>query len=250
MSKIFEALQNAEADRKRVKKIPDRPPVVEILPRNRDISNIPSLPLEMEMLQLAQSISSLLPDPGKNVIQFIGSREGEGTSTIVREFARVLVQQGHKAVLLVDGDPVHPDQHRLFGVKPKPPLEKSLHEGQELEDSITQIPSSNLFLSTLSGEAAPNPELLPVSQDHDIWEPLRKKFSFILVSSSPVSETVDGLALSSKVDGVVLVVEAEKTSSHVAKKVKEKITQAGGNLLGMVFNKQKFYIPSWVYKWL
>lgn len=250
MSKIFEALQNAEADRKRVKKVPDRPPVVEILPRNRDISNIPSLPLEMEMLQLAQSIKSLLPDPGKNVIQFIGSREGEGTSTIVREFARVLVQQGHKAVLLVDGDPVHPDQHRLFGVKPKPPLEKSLHEGKELEDTITQIPSSNLFLSTLSGESMPNPQLLPFTNEHDMWEPLRQKFSFILVSSSPVNETVDGLALSSKVDGVVLVVEAEKTSSHVAKKVKEKITQAGGNLLGMVFNKQKFYIPSWVYKWL
>lgn len=250
MSKIFEALQNAEADRKRVKKIPNRPPIIEILPRNRDISNIPSLPIEMEMLQLAQSITSLLPEPEKNVIQFIGSREGEGTSTIVREFARVLVQQGHKAVLLVDGDPVHPDQHRLFGVKPKPSLEKSLREGHALEDSITQIPSSNLFLSTLSGETIPNPQPLTPIENQDMWGPLRKRFNFILVSSSPVSETVDGLALCSKVDGVVLVVEAEKTSSHVAKKVKTKITQAGGNLMGMVFNKQKFYIPKWVYKWL
>ena len=41
------------------------------------------------MLHLYHTIESLLPDRKKRVIQFIGSAEGEGTSTIAREFARV-----------------------------------------------------------------------------------------------------------------------------------------------------------------
>ena len=58
------------------------------------------------------------------------------------------------------------------------------------------------------------------------------------------------MGLVSQVDGVILVVEAEKTRWQVALNVKEKILQHGGNLLGVVFNKRQFYIPNFIYKYL
>jgi Mrp family chromosome partitioning ATPase len=50
------------------------------------------------------------------------------------------------------------------------------------------------------------------------------------------------------VDGVIFVVEAEKTRWPVALAAKEKIVSHGGNILGMVFNKRRFYIPEFVYR--
>jgi len=50
------------------------------------------------------------------------------------------------------------------------------------------------------------------------------------------------------VDGVVLVVEAEKTRWQVVESLKEKIENSGGNILGMVFNKRRFYIPENIYR--
>ncbi len=48
--------------------------------------------------------------------------------------------------------------------------------------------------------------------------------------------------------GVVLVVEAEKTKWPVAAAVRDKIIQHGGNVLGIVFNRRKYYIPGWLYR--
>jgi Mrp family chromosome partitioning ATPase len=50
------------------------------------------------------------------------------------------------------------------------------------------------------------------------------------------------------VDGVVLVVEAEKTRWQVVENLKEKIQNVGGNIIGVVFNKRRFYIPEALYK--
>ena len=51
-----------------------------------------------------------------------------------------------------------------------------------------------------------------------------------------------------KVDGVVIVVEADKTRWPVVQSVREKIVQHGGRLLGMVLNKRRYYIPEFIYK--
>ena len=70
----------------------------------------------------------------------------------------------------------------------------------------------------------------------------------ILVDSPPATTSTDGLAISSKVDGVVLVVEAEKTRWPVAETVRDRIKSSGGNILGIVLNKRRYYIPEWIYK--
>jgi len=72
----------------------------------------------------------------------------------------------------------------------------------------------------------------------------------IIVDSPPASMFPDGPAIVSRLDGVILVVEAEKTRWHVALSVKEKILKSGGNILGIVFNKRRLYIPEFIYRYL
>ncbi len=82
------------------------------------------------------------------------------------------------------------------------------------------------------------------------WEPLKERFELIIVDSPPATMFPDGPGIVSQVDGVILVVEAEKTRWQVALAVKEKIVKHGGNLLGIVFNKRRYYIPQFIYRHL
>ena len=83
-------------------------------------SEIYSFEMEMEeeMLHLYHTIESLLPDQKKRVMQFIGSGEGEGTSTITREFARIAMMTLGQTVLLLDADRHNPTQHFFCNVSP------------------------------------------------------------------------------------------------------------------------------------
>ena len=58
------------------------------------------------------------------------------------------------------------------------------------------------------------------------------------------------LAEAKHVDGVILVLEAERTKCSVAENVKERIVKNGGNILGVVFNKRRCHIPACIRSWL
>lgn len=247
MSKVYEALQRARAEGNIDRR--DSIPAIEIRkPEIVDTSGLPPLQMEREMSRLHQSVLTLLPDSKSRVIQFIGSRKNEGTSTILREFGQFLGEKANKFVLLVDGDLHHRAQHEAF----KHPSGISLHdvvsEGGSLDKAIFQIRNSRLFLCRLSGGTTAT--ALPVFSINDemLWTRLRNEFDFILIDSQPISESDDGLNLCSVADGVILVIEAEKTRSQVVSTLKNRIIQHGGNILGLVFNKQRYYIPESIYK--
>ena len=198
------------------------------------------------MLVLRQNIASFLYDPDENIIQFMGACEGAGTSTLAREFSRVSADQSGQSVLLVEANLTQYEQHQKFGVEPKSSLDQLLHSDKTLDQMVSRIGKSNLFLACLVA----NPTLNSASKASDLWVRLRKEFDLIVIDSPAVSTTVDGLALCSCVDGVVLVIEAEKTRSPVASSARDWILQSGGNLLGIVFNKRRYYIPEFIYKLL
>jgi Mrp family chromosome partitioning ATPase len=252
MSKIFRALQAAHAKRLAANNELDKDTAPSSLPSTAENSLLSTRRFheEAELLGLAQTIAAHLPNPEQNVIQFIGSRLGEGTSTLIREFALMASQHSNKPVLLVDADFTQPSQYRAFSMKTQPPIDYVLKEGKPLTGVITQVENSNLFLATLSSKYQQS--LTDRSHFHssDMWKTAREQFSLILVDSSPVSVTSDGLALCATVNGVVLVLESEKTRSAVAQNVKKQILSREGNLLGIVCTKRKFHIPKFIHKFL
>ncbi len=248
MSKIYEALEQAQKERKGLEPVPH----VDVGPQaiHAEESEAYSFELEMEeeMLHLYHSIESLLPDRKKRAIQFIGSGEGEGTSTIVREFARVVIATLGQSVLLLDGDRHNPTQHFFCNVSPDYCLDDVVEHGENPEKALYRVGGSNLFVSLVSHNSNSGPNVFDSSGFEGIWDMMRDRFDLILVDSPPATTSGDAFAMFRKADGVVIVVEADKTRWPVVESVKERITQHGGNVLGMVLNKRKYYIPEFIYK--
>ena len=79
-------------------------------------------------------------------------------------------------------------------------------------------------------------------------ERLRLRFQYILISCPPLIDSSDVLNLAGMVDGVILIVEANRTQTRQIAVVERTITAARGRILGHILNKRAYFIPQWVFK--
>lgn len=212
----------------------------------QDLLKANDINLEGEMVDLYHAIESLFSGKKQKIIQFIGSRKGEGTSTIVREFARVAAIIMGKSVLLMDTDFPQsiPDSLATAQGKQTESCEKRIPLRcclDQAEDPYYSIGSISLFETSL-------PAVFNSPHIDQLLERLKQQFDIILVDSPPASYSSDVMAIARKVEGVVLIVAAEDTRWPVVESVKNKIEKVGGNLLGVILNKKRHYIPSFIYE--
>ena len=207
---------------------------------------------EKAMLGLYQSIDSLLPNSPKKVIQFIGSRKGEGASTIARDFGLIIARKLGKSVLILDADQLNPAQHLFFGITPECGWEDLLINDAKLyghiDNALYQIKGSTLYLCPVSPKVVITDHVFESPKIEDLLRQLKERFDLIIVDSPPALASPVGAAISRTVDGVVLVFEAERTRWPVAESAKETIEKSGGKILGIVLNKRRYHIPDFVYR--
>ncbi len=207
-----------------------------------------NLEMEDEMMGLHRGIETLLPETGAKIIQFIGAKGNEGTSTIVREFARVSALKFNQSVLIVDADERTPSQLEYFGIQTEYGLEDAHREDEDCKKALYPIEGTRLYVSAYRKRSVPVQKNYNTPNNREIWKALRNFFDLILVDSPSANTSSDALAISSNTDGVVLVIEAEKTRWPVAENTKRNIIKSGGKFLGMVLNKRKHHIPEVIYK--
>jgi capsular exopolysaccharide synthesis family protein len=163
---------------------------------------------------------------------------GEGKSFCARNLASVIAYDG-KRVILVDCDLRRPVQHRHNGLPLTPGFTNVLLEPDLLDKALHQTNIAGLRILT-AGAVPPNPpELLGSDHCHNLMVELQKHCDLLIIDSPPASSLTDAQVLSSMVDGVILVVGADSTSSHQIRHAQSNIRQAGGRLLGAIFNKTK-----------
>ena len=195
-----------------------------------------------------QGITALFPQVPKPIIQFIGTRQGEGTSTVVWEYGCLMAEKMNKSVLIVDGDTHTMPHHQMLGIQPTISLQEILRDQQSLNGSIPKAKGLSLYLCGLGNEDHVQPQIDALGNERENWTKIRTQFDCILIDSPPLSLSDDAFTFCPIVDGVILVVEAESTRSPIAHHLRERIIQHGGHILGVVFNKQRHYIPEWLYK--
>ena len=244
MGKIYEALEKARREREGAQ----NPPMIVVLPPGERPGGDLQVVAEEAMVDLSRNIDSLLRGTPRKVIQFIGAQGGEGTSTVVRDFAVVSAGRLGKSVLLLDTDHRNPSQCEFFRTTAKFGWEEIVHDKGIFEKAISRIGDIDLYVYSPPASSASTPNILYSSEIKEFWEEMKQLFDLVLIDSAPASESPDGIGLSRFVDGVVLVLEAEKTRRPVVENLRNRIVQNGGNLLGMVFNKRRHHIPEFVYK--
>ncbi len=243
MSRIFDALQHA----KREKEIP---PAESVSPPSTSLPQPTTAEVEMEeeMISLYQTITSSLPDVKHPSVLFIGSRSNEGTSTVARQLARTASLRIGKNVLLIDLDRSRPDLHVYANMQLQGEIDEVVCTGSAIDKAFRQVEDSSLYVMPLFQSTMVTPRTLDYARSGLFWESLQNRFDLIIVDAPPATRFPDGLGMVSSVDGVVLVVEAEKTRWPVALNVKQKVLANGGKVIGIVFNKRRYYIPRWLYK--
>jgi protein-tyrosine kinase len=241
MSKIYEALQLAQRERKGVVK----PNPASLLEERQSYMD-PAF--ENEMHNIYRNINLALPKPAPKVIQFIGALEGEGTSTIARMFARMSSELLGKPVLLLDVDRGEDAQ------RPRPPASRRERRADALPDEepdgdgIYRVGDTNLYMSLASSRSGFLTRDIYSAGADDFLQDLRQRFDLVFIDSPPAAKSPDGVALAGRADGVILVVEADRTRWPVAEKLRDEIVKNGGNILGVVLNKRRYYIPEFLYK--
>ncbi len=235
MSKAFEAIEHA---RRRLRHS-----------RSGEAGPVPSrLDVEADMVQLYQSVRDHSSVNARKIFQFIGSTAREGTSTLAREFARTVALKLGKSVLLLDADPESPTHHSAFNIKATHGIKEVIKEGASIVEALYRVDETSLFIGAISIDSAYGADLFDSPRIDGIWEQLKKRFDVIVVDSPPADSSPVGLAVCRTVDGVIVVLEAEKTRWPVVMSTKKRILQNGGTILGVVLNKRKYHIPDWVYR--
>jgi hypothetical protein len=77
---------------------------------------------------------------------------------------------------------------------------------------------------------------------------LRTRYSYVLVDCPSLKESTDVLGLTTIADGVLLVIEANKTTKSQIALLERMIEGANGKVLGHVLNKRTYPIPDRVHR--
>jgi Mrp family chromosome partitioning ATPase len=210
--------------------------------------------LEKEMMELYESIQSAAPfDDGLRIVQFISSVKGEGTTMIVRKLARMLATRFGKSVLVLDSIHNNFEESPSAEAKTKQRTGKIIQRVNPLERALLPVADAGVYLASLSNFPGAFPFSPFFCDDYKIdqfWQILKGRFELVLIDSPSAMEMPEGLVIGRKADGIVLVVEADKTRWPVVANVRDRIKKRRGNLLGVVLNKRKYYIPGWIYRWI
>jgi hypothetical protein len=82
----------------------------------------------------------------------------------------------------------------------------------------------------------------------DCVEQLRTNFDYVLIDCPSIKEAGDVLSLAPFVDGVIIVVQADKTRKDQILHAEKSIEFARGNLIGHILNKRTYLVPQWLYE--
>jgi capsular exopolysaccharide synthesis family protein len=210
------------------------------------------LPLD-EYYRLKLNILRANPDGKIKSLLFLSPTGGEGATTVLVEFAMALAGQGEK-VLLVDANFRSPSLHQQFHLEMENGLTDLLLGKAKLSEVIQKTSLDTLWVITVGtlhrGPSTVDRRLFPSNALDPHLQKMKEEADWVLFDAPPVNHFDEGLALSGKVDGVVMVLQAEKTRWEVAQSAKQRLENSGGKILGVVLNKRKFYIPKWLYRTL
>ncbi|HLM59580.1 MAG TPA: polysaccharide biosynthesis tyrosine autokinase [Pyrinomonadaceae bacterium] len=166
------------------------------------------------------------------------SLPSEGKTTTAINTAISLAQTGAK-VLIIDADMRRPRLHSIFNISNAEGLSTILSSDladKEILDIIGQEEESRLYLLP-SGPVPPNPaELIGSEQMSALLKTLQKNFTHVVVDSPPIASFTDGVLVASMVDGVILVVNAGKSSRQVVRRSRQLLIDIGAKIFGVVLN--------------
>ena len=170
------------------------------------------------------------------VLLVTSAQPEEGKTTTSHAMALSLARLG-KSVLLVDGDMRRPSIHRLFGIANERGLSSLLASLDPLESAVAESGEPHLTVLP-SGPVPPSPtELTSSNRFRALIDEMAEKYEVVVIDSPPILGLADAPAMSALVDGVVVVVESERSRRGALRSALRRLRAMRPHLLGAVLTK-------------
>lgn len=183
-------------------------------------------------------------------ISFAGCRDGDGASTMSLNFAAAYTENSSDTVVLVDSNLKKPVLHEQFDIKNEKGISDVIIGKVGLLNAIKEVKKSTFFFIP-AGSESKNPTSLFSSPVFDsVLKLLKDMFSLIIFDLPPVLGNPESALIAHKMDGLILVLNADVTRWEVAKAAKNDLESADVKILGAILNKKEFVIPQSIYRWL
>ncbi|MGH4122982.1 MAG: CpsD/CapB family tyrosine-protein kinase [Clostridium sp.] len=187
--------------------------------------------------ELKANIQFLCTGSESKVIMICSAEQKAGRSTTAAYLSLVLAQSGKKTIL-VDCDQRNSNIHNMFNLKNDDKgLVNFLSGDIVLEAVINTTKQKNLSIITSGANALNYAELFVSEKFNEFTGSLKKDFDYIIIDSSPLTESADAKAIAKNADGCVLVVKYGGTERKTAIKGKEILEKANASIIGVFLNK-------------
>jgi capsular exopolysaccharide synthesis family protein len=185
--------------------------------------------------------SLLFSSAGKppQTILVTSSQPSEGKTTTAINTA-ITLAQSDADVVIIDCDLRRPRIHTHFGIENTIGLTNYLSGEKSTENMIKSSPDLPRLKIITSGPIPPNPaELLSSNEMKNLLQFLRGRFKHVIIDSPPAISFTDAAILSTLADGVVLVAMAGRSSIHLMRQFKHRLSNIGARIYGVVLNDIK-----------
>lgn len=208
-----------------------------------------------EMREHFRGLLQRLPWPGgadAPALALLGvtsCRGGEGVSTIAAQLAATAAASA-QPVLLVDANLARPSVHATFALPPAPGLAEALLERARPGDLAQRTAVPGLSILAAGAAAGRLARACEAASLADVVDSLREGFGLVVFDLPALGAASFAARLAGLLDGVVLVVEAERTRREVVLREKETLARVNARLLGAILNRRRQHIPAWLYRML
>jgi polysaccharide biosynthesis transport protein len=181
------------------------------------------------------------------------AKPATGKTALTANLGVTLAQAGSR-VVIIDASVRAPALHGFFNVSNTAGLTDWLSEDVDSTDPLLKKTSVDNLQVVSSGFLPLDPSaLLGSARMDELLEALAQRADWIILDSPEVLGATDAIGLARKVDGVILVVEATRTSRQSAGEACEALKEAGAIILGAVLTKTKgqrlaLHRPRWLRK--
>jgi len=227
--------------------------------------------LEASMARLWDALGAVPAERGR-VLQFVSAANGEGASTVAREFALYAAKKAKKPVWLVDLDLFGAGQHAAVAADAARfgPLGKASQSSPDGSSFVavkaaagapTLAPDARyvaahaalrgrLWVTRFRKDAVRAGQAVRLSNSPRYWNALAEHAEYVIIDTPAAERSTAAATLAAQVDATVLVVAEEGADAHAPVALKAVIEARGGRIAGLVFNRARLRPPPFLEKLL